>query len=129
VGFEPSALEHTIVRHTPPGELKPNPQILLDIIEASGATPEESIYIGDSLMKDITMAQDAGVRDVYAQYGYAQDREAYELLRAVTHWTDDDVARERTILARGTVTPSYTLRDSFAELTSLFLFQPFRGVR
>ncbi|ECW1097582.1 HAD family hydrolase, partial [Salmonella enterica] len=77
--------------YTPVDEIKPNPQLLLDIIKSIGATPEECVYIGDSEMKDIEMAQKANVSDVFASYGtghFEDNKEGYELLRAVTHWTD-----------------------------------------
>ncbi|ECW7773085.1 HAD family hydrolase, partial [Salmonella enterica] len=86
--------------YTPVDEIKPNPQLLLDIIKSIGATPEECVYIGDSEMKDIEMAQKANVSDVFASYGtghFEDNKEGYELLRAVTHWTDADVERERKI--------------------------------
>jgi phosphoglycolate phosphatase-like HAD superfamily hydrolase len=118
---------HTVHHHTPPGEQKPNPKLLLDIIRDVGAQPHECIYIGDSLMKDITMAQDAGIIDVYAAYGMAQHREAYDLLKRVTHWTDADVAREKALYQRGEVLPTYTLRHVFRELRELFAFRPFSG--
>lgn len=114
--------EHTLHRHTPAGELKPNPILLLDILADAGAGPEGAVYVGDSPMKDVAMAQDAGVTDVLALYGKAQDREAYDLLRRVTHWTDEDVARERRIVERGEVQPAHVLRESFAELLGLFHF-------
>jgi phosphoglycolate phosphatase-like HAD superfamily hydrolase len=47
--------------YTPKGELKPNPDILRKIIEDVGAMPEQCVYVGDSLMKDMAMAKDAGV--------------------------------------------------------------------
>src|SRR6266481_8366450 len=56
-------LKQTVHRHTPAGELKPNPKVLLDIIVDIGADPSECIYIGDSLMKDVLMAQEVGVID------------------------------------------------------------------
>jgi len=65
-------LKFTEHRHTPEGELKPNPRVLLDIVQDIGADPHSCIYIGDSLMKDVAMAKDAGVVDVYALYGKAQ---------------------------------------------------------
>jgi hypothetical protein len=34
------------------------------------------------------MAQDAGVDDVWAEYGQAQSRPEYQPLRDVTHWSD-----------------------------------------
>jgi FMN phosphatase YigB (HAD superfamily) len=68
-------LKLTEHRHTPKGELKPNPDILKSILSDVGAHSEACIYIGDSLMKDIAMAKDAGVIDVYAAYGTAQHRD------------------------------------------------------
>jgi len=108
--------------HTPPGEYKPNPDILNDILNKIGGKRETTIYVGDSLMKDMAMAQDAGVRDVYAKYGAATDREVYELLRLVTHWSDADVQREKEINSRGSVTPTYVLTNSMLELLDIFEF-------
>lgn len=117
-------LGKAVHRHTPPGELKPNPAVLLDIMAEIGATAEECVYVGDSRMKDIPMAQDAGVADVLAAYGQAQHREQYELLKRVTHWTDADVRREQEILSRGEVGPSHVLSETYAELLTLFAFVP-----
>jgi phosphoglycolate phosphatase len=63
-----------------------------------------------------------GARDAWAKYGVAQQRDEYELLREVTHWTDADVERERQIARRPNVTPSVTLDDRFAELLNYFEF-------
>jgi phosphoglycolate phosphatase len=123
------AFEHTIHRHTPPGELKPNPAVLLDILADSSATPDSAVYVGDSPMKDVAMARDAGVADVLALYGKAQDREAYQLLRRVTHWSENDVARERRIVERGEVAASHVLKSSFGELRHLFHFVPYAARR
>ena len=118
-------LQYAEHRHTPKGELKPNPKILTEIIKSSGAKPEECIYVGDSLMKDVAMAQEAGITDIYALYGKAQNRPEYELLRKVTHWTAEQVARERAIDV-GQVSPSHVLEASFSQILGLFSFKPFR---
>jgi phosphoglycolate phosphatase len=120
-------LTATKSRHTPPGELKPNPKLLADIIAEVGGDKNESIYVGDSLMKDIAMAQDAGVTDVYAKYGGAQSRQEYELLREVTHWTAQDVQREKE-LTRANVKPTFELERHFAEMKDLFDFKPFAKI-
>lgn len=120
--------QHTIHRHTPKDELKPNPALLLDIIRQVQATVDETVYVGDSKMKDIFMAQKAGVTDVWAKYGAGQHRDEYELLRRVTHWSDADVERERQILkgAEGMIiTPTYTLEHSFEEIVDHFDFFAF----
>ncbi len=120
-------LKETCHRHTPRGELKPNRDILLSILNDAGSKASEAIYIGDSLMKDVAMAQAAGVTDVYASYGNTRDGDAYRLLREVTHWTDAEVERERQIHSQDSVQPSYVLRSGFLELLNLFTFVPHRG--
>jgi phosphoglycolate phosphatase len=119
-------LNYTVHQHTPKGRLKPSPDVLLKIIKDVKAPIEKTIYIGDSLMKDVTMAQDANVTDIYAKYGLAQHRDAYELLRRVTHWTKEDVERERLILARGEVRATYILERSFSQILDLFDFVPYQ---
>jgi phosphoglycolate phosphatase-like HAD superfamily hydrolase len=113
-------LKKTVHRHTLEGELKPNPHILSLILEDIGVTPEEAVYVGDSPMKDIAMAQHAGVLDVLAAYGAAQHREQYELLRRVTHWSQADVEREKAILAGGHVNPSITLAEDLTPILAQF---------
>lgn len=114
----------TLERYTPKGALKPNAKVLLEIIDDVGGLPEETIYIGDNLMKDIAMAKDAEVTDVWAEYGAAQDRPEYQLLKKVTHWPKADVEREKGT-TRCDTKPTYALRQSFSELLGYFKFVPF----
>jgi phosphoglycolate phosphatase-like HAD superfamily hydrolase len=120
----------TQLRQTPAGEKKPNARLLLDIICDVGGVAQQAAYVGDSQIKDIAMAQEAQVTAVWAKYGVAQNREQYELLRRVTHWTDEEVARERAVaehLSRKGLglDPEYTLEHGFHELIELFEFVPF----
>jgi phosphoglycolate phosphatase-like HAD superfamily hydrolase len=64
--FFESTLEHTERRHTPEGHFKPDPAILSTIMEEFHITPTRTLYVGDSLMKDVSMAQRAGVHEVHA---------------------------------------------------------------
>jgi phosphoglycolate phosphatase len=95
-------LKNTEHRYTPDGETKPNPDLLLSIV------------------RDLGLAQEAGILDVHARYGAAQHREEYELLRKVTHWTPEMVERERHALKPGNVTPTHVLENEFAEILPLF---------
>ncbi|MGA2797378.1 MAG: HAD family hydrolase [Thermoguttaceae bacterium] len=117
-------LRRTIHRYTPKGKLKPNPNVLLQIIKEIGATPDEVVYVGDSQMKDICMAQEANVTDVWAKYGTPVETPAYELLRQVTHWSNKSVEKEKEIIANPFI-PSHTLERSFSEILSIFQFKPF----
>ena len=123
--YEFNYTEH---RFTPEHELKPSVDVLNSIIADLAVSPNECVYIGDSLMKDIAMAKAVGVLDVHAEYGKAQDREAYELLKEVTHWTDADVAREKAILEGKTVEPSIVLRTSMSEILNKVQFTRFKRI-
>jgi phosphoglycolate phosphatase-like HAD superfamily hydrolase len=116
-------LQRTEHRHTPRGHLKPSPEVL-DAMVKELANGSAVAYVGDSLMKDIAMAQDVGVLDVYAEYGQVQNLPEYALLQRVSHWTEADVRREREIKERPHVEPSYVSRESFAEILQFFEFVP-----
>ena len=112
--------------HTPENELKPNPKLLLDIISELGVEPSECVYIGDSEMKDVAMAIDAGVTSVFARYGtshFENDFEKYDLLRAVTHWTKEDVEREREIKNSQKQHNADFSVDKFSEILEIFDFK------
>jgi phosphoglycolate phosphatase-like HAD superfamily hydrolase len=110
----------TVHRHTPVGATKPNAGLLAAIVDEVGAALSDAVYVGDSLMKDVAMAQAAGVADVWAEYGTAHAREEYELLRRVSHWTREDVEREKR-LTTDHVTPTHTLGE-FGNLRGFFSF-------
>jgi phosphoglycolate phosphatase len=69
-------------------------------------------------MKDVAMAQDAHITDVWAEYGVVQNHEGYPLLRKVSHWTEADVQREKEISNR-TITPTHVI-SQFSEITQFF---------
>jgi len=120
---EEYGLKKTSHRHVPAGAEKPSPSILRGILTDFGGNEESSVYVGDSLIKDVVMAQEVGVLDVHAAYGVSQDLPGYELLRRVTHWTDAIVQREReAATTAGHVAPTYSLGRSFGELLDLFDF-------
>jgi phosphoglycolate phosphatase-like HAD superfamily hydrolase len=125
--WEPSITE---IRYLPKATRKPNSEILEVILKDFGANKQDSIYIGDKLDRDIFMAQQASVTSVYAKYGHVIDTHQYELLRDVTHWTDEDVKREIDFKEKfhANPKPDYILTDSFSELNNYFNFNPFDKV-
>jgi phosphoglycolate phosphatase-like HAD superfamily hydrolase len=120
--YEPDSynFKKTIHHFTPEGEVKPNPEILREIISDLGARTDQVVYAGDNILKDVFMAQQAGVTDVHALYGASRHKPEYELLRKVTHWTPEMVERERKALAPGGLTPTYVLDKNFAQILPLF---------
>lgn len=122
--WEPKVTEF---RYLPIETKKPAPEILEIILKDLRANKEHAIYIGDKLDKDIFMANEASVRSVYAKYGHQIDSSQYQLLREVTHWSEEDVQREIEFKKNHSDTPiaSYTLEKSFAELPLWFNFFEF----
>lgn len=114
-------LKRTIHRHTPVGVIKPSEQVLLSIISEVEADPDHTLYVGDSLLKDVLMAHRAEVPAAWAKYGEAHQRDEYDLLRSVTHWTDEMVKRERE-LRQADVQAQWVLKNSFSELFDYFTF-------
>jgi FMN phosphatase YigB (HAD superfamily) len=120
---EEYALVHAEQRILKEGEQKPNPAVLLDVISQVEGRPETTIYVGDDLVKDISMAKAAGVTAVWAEYGSHKD-ERYDLLRRVTHWTKEAVERQRAA-STNDHEPDVTIY-SFNELYDYFGFEPFQ---
>ena len=121
--YSPSHYEmrETRPEPVPRGIVKPNERILRTILSSTGCSPQETVYVGDSLMKDVAMAQAVGVHDAYASYGFVQDRPEYGLLQRVSHWPEADVRLEQQISREPHVTPS-TVLSSFGELLRYFNF-------
>lgn len=111
-------IQNTRHRSIGKGRLKPDPQILNQIVEEVGATTERSVYVGDSLYKDIGMAKEAGVFGAWAQYGESREQPGYNFLRGVSHWTQEDVEKDR-LLKQKDVVADAILTGDFGELVPL----------
>jgi FMN phosphatase YigB (HAD superfamily) len=114
-------LRKTVHLYTGKDDIKPEARVLQSIVDNTGEANERIIYVGDSLTKDIVMAQKVGVKDVHAEYGVVSNTEAYQLLQRVSHWGEEDIEREM----KTTVTPTYILKKSFNELLDIFDFVPY----
>ncbi|HEY6329917.1 MAG TPA: HAD family hydrolase [Blastocatellia bacterium] len=97
--------------------VKPDPIILRKILNDFGVSPEEAVYVGDSLHKDIHMAQSCGVYDVFARYGRNYNPQYYRQLVEITHWTDEDVERELKLKGLN-IKPTFVI-SSFPELKTV----------
>jgi FMN phosphatase YigB (HAD superfamily) len=115
-------LHDTEQRTVARGISKPSPEILSEIVGEYGVPVEEVVYVGDSLRKDVFMAQALGVIDVFAEYGLANQRADSDLLISLSHWTASEVEASRSV-PQEKVIPTYTLRKGFDELLSLFRFE------
>ena len=82
---------------------KPNPTGLRTIIAMCGSTPQNTVYVGDNLYKDVVMARTLGAGALWARYGTTRSPEHVALLEHVAHWSAELVVAERqTTLASAT---------------------------
>lgn len=100
---------------------KPDTSVLLNICAKEGCTPDQVVYVGDSLMKDVYMAKQAGATAVWIN----RKRNITSLLDkllAVTSWTEEDYAFERKLKAlceAGSMCPDFII-ENYSSLLDLF---------
>ncbi len=104
-------------------ERKPDRKILEEICAAEGVEPDRTLYVGDSLVRDISMAKAAGVHSAWAKYGTKYSPEHWNRLVRVTHWTTEDVKRaQEASKLYGHTVPDVVLERSFGELLDHYDF-------
>lgn len=118
------AQNEQLLRVLPEGDKKPNPRTLLDICRDLGVAPSDTVYVGDSLSRDIYMAQSAGVRSAWARYGTEVDPVLWQKLVRVTHWTEHDIENEARLKAESAGTRPDVVLDNFGDLLRSFDFVP-----
>jgi FMN phosphatase YigB (HAD superfamily) len=100
-------------------ERKPDPRVLREISQDIGVPLSETLYVGDSIVRDIGMAKLAGAWAAWAKYGTLFDRKHWEALVRVTHWSAEDVERAKAESARlGATSPDFVL-DRFSDILSV----------
>lgn len=100
---------------------KPGPDVLLEICRKEGVLPNQASYVGDSMARDMLMAKQANVCAIWAKYGASHRESDYDKLVRISHWTEDDVKREKTLKERAKhIRPDHVLERGFAEISDLF---------
>jgi phosphoglycolate phosphatase len=120
LGEPPEDKLTAITTELPANETKPDPAVLNDIAKTEKTTPSAIAYIGDSISKDVLMARKAGCFAIWAKYGVRRDPAMYEKLVRISHWTGDDIARERDFGQQAsTITPDFVCEKSIVELLTI----------
>jgi len=107
---------------------KPDPAALETILKRIGAKSDEVLYVGDSLVSDISMARALGVWSAWAEYGTHFSQDDWARIVTVTHWTAEDVQRAKEARGRlGDVKPDVVLKNGFDDILAHFDFGPYQG--
>ena len=106
-----------ITTELPASETKPDPAVLKDIAKNEKTKPSSIAYVGDSISKDVLMARKAGCFAIWAKYGVRRDPAMYNRLVRISHWTEEDIVRERNFAQEAsTITPDFTCENSISEI-------------
>lgn len=97
-----------------PSLRKPSPEVLFSIQEKMGEPILQ--YIGDSLYKDVKMAQQANVTGVWAKYGTHHKPENSSFLVTISHWSETEIAEFKSQANAEPPTPDIILERSICEL-------------
>ena len=81
----------------PSDHRKPDRTVLEDICKQFNIEVNNSLYVGDSMTRDISMAIMAGTRSALAAYGGSCPPDMWKQLVRVTHWTEEDVKLEERL--------------------------------
>lgn len=120
---EKDSLSDEFVYALPASDRKPNPRVLLDICERHKVEPHRTLYVGDSLVRDITMAKKAGTYSAYAEYGSRPSPELWKQLVRVTHWSAEAAKKERISEEPVTNEVPDAVLSSFPEILEYFCFE------
>ena len=106
-------------RAIPEGRRKPDPEILTTIARDLGCPISRTVYVGDSLSRDVRMAQDAGAIDVWARYGAHKAGQDLELLKRITYWKEQHMeTAEGAVASPSQSTPGFVI-DAFSDLLDI----------
>jgi FMN phosphatase YigB (HAD superfamily) len=94
---------------------KPAPEVLRSIVRRHQATPGTAIYVGDSLTRDVPMAQKSGVTGVWARYGAVVEPRHRHIISEVSCWAAEKVDRELGPQSAGEYRAPFAI-ESFPEI-------------
>lgn len=95
---------------------KPNPAVLMSIIETFAIDPDATWVVGDSLEKDLAPAAELGLTTIWARYGRDYDQENWKTLVDVSPWRPSVIQAESSNVIN--TEPTFIV-DSFTQLQSL----------
>ena len=91
--------------------------VVIDRIINEYGIERENIYmIGDSIEKDILMAKNANIKDIWAEYGTKYQRGYGSVLRSITPWSRTKQKKEGVFQRK--IESTYIISD-FAEIKDI----------
>ncbi|MBT1514364.1 HAD family hydrolase [Bradyrhizobium sp. SRL28] len=109
-----------ITTELPADETKPDPRVLFEIARVENKITSSIAYIGDSISRDVLMAKKADCFAIWAKYGVHKDSTMYEKLVRISHWTTEDIQREKNYVAEAEkIKPDFVCERSIGEILTV----------
>jgi FMN phosphatase YigB (HAD superfamily) len=103
----------------PKSDVKPNPKTLLDICEKENIDVSSAIYVGDSIAKDIYMANEAGIVSAWAKYGSHHPSHEWDKIVVISHWSEEDIKKEAELRHKTSHAKPDFIIENFSELQTI----------
>lgn len=113
----------SIVRSVHETMKKPSIDVLKEVSKIFSVKMKDLIVVGDSKVKDIRMANNAGAYAIWASYGDRWDRSLLTVLQSVSHWSEKDIKEDQELrenMKNVPVQVDFELTESFEQIRSLF---------
>ena len=105
------------IRELSEHQRKPDKTVLNEICGNEGFNIGNVAYIGDSKVRDVLMARNAGVFSIWAEYGSKHDPLDWDKLVRISPWSDEDKEREKRLNgATKAIMPDFIAEHSFAQV-------------
>ncbi len=109
-------------------DVKPNPKLIGRILNDLSLQEKDVFYVGDSLFKDISMANASNIRSVWAKYGTSHKKVNMETLFKISHWSDGEIKQQQDFIQRKIAIPDVVLHEGLHEILN-FLDTPHQAMR
>lgn len=97
---------------------KPNTFVIDKIIREYGIERKNIFMVGDSIEKDVIMAQKAEIQDIWAEYGTKYQKSYGSVLRSITPWSRTKQRKEGVFQKK--IEPAYVI-SNFAEIKDIII--------
>lgn len=102
--------------------MKPNPTGLIQILHENKLDMKKTYLMGDSLDKDIVVAQTVGIIDIWAKYGVDVLEESLETISRIKQWDQNYNKKNRLEISPSHIADKFSDLKKIIQPTQLSLF-------
>jgi FMN phosphatase YigB (HAD superfamily) len=98
---------------------KPEVNSLIAVQAAFKERGDHTVYVGDSLSRDVLLARRAGLVDAWARYGTDYDPALYAVLLRISYWSEAEVRDEERLRTEAAKRPPTHTLSTFSDILAI----------